>query len=89
MAELKKELKETSAGQQLYSQLEMLVEKQTVLLRRIDKERKVTSEASLLVELQAEYDDLRVQMDDKLRQMQELRLSSLQNLFRLFSWKRD
>ncbi|KAH0828969.1 hypothetical protein J3R83DRAFT_2399 [Lanmaoa asiatica] len=74
MGELKKKLKDTPAGQQLYSQLETLVEKQSVLLRRINKERKATSEASLLVELQQEYDDLRMQIDERLRLMQELKL---------------
>ncbi|KAH0829010.1 hypothetical protein J3R83DRAFT_2463 [Lanmaoa asiatica] len=89
MGELKKELKETAAGQQLYSQLETLVEKQSELLRRINKERKVTSEASLLVELQQEYNDLRSQIDEKLHQMQELKLSPLQNLLRYVPWRRD
>jgi hypothetical protein len=88
MAALKKELKETEAGQELYSQLDKLVEKQLVLLRRIDEERKAASEASVLVELQTEYNDLRVQIDDKLHQMQELKLSRLKNLKRLLSWKR-
>ncbi|KAH0828987.1 hypothetical protein J3R83DRAFT_2432 [Lanmaoa asiatica] len=87
MGELRKELKETAAGQQLYSQLEMLVEKQTMLLRRIDKERKAAAEASLLVELQQEYNDLRSQIDEKLHQMQELKLPRLKSLLRYFSWK--
>ena len=65
MADLKKELEETEAGQELYSQLERLVERHVVLLRRIDKERKAASEASVLVELQTEYNDLRVQRDRK------------------------
>ena len=86
MVELKKELKETAAGQQLYSQLETLVEKQMELLRRIDKERKAASEADILEELQREYSDLRAQIDDKLRQMQELKLPWLR---RFFSRRRD
>jgi len=90
MADLKKELKETEAGQELYSQLEKLVEKQTALLRRIDREKKAASDASVVAGLQTEYNDLRVQIDDKLRQMQELKLSRLRNLLsRLFFRKRD
>ena len=68
------ELKQTAAGQQLYSQMEALVEKQMDLLRRIDKERKATANAEILEELQTEYSELRMQIDDRLRQMQELKL---------------
>ena len=89
MADLKKELEETEAGQELYSQLERLVERHVVLLRRIDKERKAASEASVLVELQTEYNDLRVQIDDKLRQMQGPKLSRLQNLLGCISWNEE
>ena len=74
MGEQKMELKQTAAGQQLYSQLEALVEKQTDLLRRIDKERKAAANAEILEELQIEYSELRAQIDDRLRQMQELKL---------------
>lgn len=89
MAELEMELKETAAGQQLYSQLEQLVERQTELLRRLDKERKMTSDPSLLEDLQTEYDGLRTQIDDRLRQMEELKLPRLRNLLRFFSLRRD
>ena len=89
MAELKKELRETALGQELYSHLDKLVEKQIVLLRRIDRERKAASDASVLTELQTEYNELRVQIDDKLRQMQELKLLRLKNLLRSFSWRRE
>ncbi|KAI9573234.1 hypothetical protein HD554DRAFT_2167507 [Boletus coccyginus] len=67
----------TEAGPELYSQLEKLVEKQMALLQRINEEMNV------LAGLQTEYNDLRVQIDDKLRQMQGLKLSPLKNLFRL------
>ena len=89
MGDLKKELKETAAGQELYSHLDKLVEKQMVLLRRIDQERRAASDASVLVELQTEYNELRVQIDDKLRQMQGLKLSRLKNPLHSFSWKRE
>jgi hypothetical protein len=89
MVALKKELKETEAGKELYSQLEHLVEKHVVLLRRIAKERKAASEASVLVELQTEYNDLRVQIDDKLRQMQEPKLLRLKNLLGCISWNEE
>ena len=84
-----KELKETAAGQELFSHLDKLVEKQTVLLRRINRERRAASDASVLVELQTEYNELRVQIDDELRQMQELKLSRLKNPLRFFSRKRE
>ncbi|KAF8131965.1 hypothetical protein EV363DRAFT_1164376, partial [Boletus edulis] len=83
-----KELEETQAGQELYSQLEKLVERQMVLLKRIDEERKVASKGGVLDELQGEYNGLRVQIDGKLRQMQELKLSWLKNLLRFLSRKR-
>ncbi|KAF8420556.1 hypothetical protein L210DRAFT_3425066 [Boletus edulis BED1] len=88
MADLRKELEETQAGQELYSQLEKLVERQMVLLKRIDEERKVASKGGVLDELQGEYNGLRVQIDGKLRQMQELKLSWLKNLLRFLSRKR-
>lgn len=72
MVELRKELKETAAGQQLYSHLEALAEKQMELLKRIDKDRKVVSSAQLLGELQGEYLDGQKQIYEKLSQMQEL-----------------
>ena len=87
MTKLKKELRETAAGQELYSQLDKLVEKQKVLLRRIDQERKAASDATVLVELQTEYNELQVQIDDRLRQMQELKLSRSKNPLRFFSRK--
>ena len=89
MADLKKELKETEAGQELYSQLEKLVEKQLMLLQRIGKERKAASDPSVVAELQAEYNDLQVQIDDRLRQMQTLKLSRLKSILRIFSRKRE
>ena len=74
MAEQRMELKQTATGQQLYSQLEALVGKQMDVLRRIDKERKGAANAELLEDLQTEYSELRAQIDDRLRQMQELKL---------------
>ncbi|KAF8129490.1 P-loop containing nucleoside triphosphate hydrolase protein [Boletus edulis] len=84
IADQQKELIETQAGQELCSQIEKLIERQMDLLNRIDRERKADSEASVLAELRAEYNDLREQIDDGLRQMQELRSSWLQNL--ILSW---
>ena len=81
IAELKKELKETAAGQRMYSQLETLVEKQLTLLRRIDKERKAASDAEILDELQREYTELREQIDNRLRQMQQLKLTWSKRFF--------
>ena len=77
MVELRMELRETAAGQELYSQLEDLVEKQMELLRRINKERKVAVEPRVLVDLKTEYDGLQAQIDDKLGQMEELKLPRL------------
>ena len=81
MVALRKELKETAAGQQLYSHLEALAEKQMELLKRIENERKMASGAQLLGELQAEYLDLRQQIDEKLDQMRELKLPWLKRFF--------
>ena len=81
IAKLKKELKETAVGQQLYSQLETLVEKQLTLLQRIDKERKAASDVEIMEELQREYSELREQIDKRLRQMQQLKLPWLRRFF--------
>ncbi|KAI9573268.1 kinase-like domain-containing protein [Boletus coccyginus] len=89
MVDLKKELRGTGAGQELYFQLEKLVEKQMALLRRIDKETMAASDAGLLAALQTEYNELRIEIDDKLRQMQDLKLSRLRKLLRLFSRRRS
>ena len=75
------ELKETQAGQQLYSALATLVEKQLELLRRIDKKRKAALDPELVQELQTEYSDLQAQIDDKLRQMQQLKVPLLKRFF--------
>ncbi|KAF8420760.1 P-loop containing nucleoside triphosphate hydrolase protein [Boletus edulis BED1] len=82
MADLHRELKETEAGQELYTHLEALVERQMVLLKRISKEKKAASDASVLEDLEKEYDDLREQIDSRLRQMQGLRLSRPKIFFR-------
>ncbi|KAF8553437.1 hypothetical protein OG21DRAFT_1510198 [Imleria badia] len=84
----KNELGETEVGQELYSQLEKLAKRQMALLERIEKERKATPEASVLAELQSEYNELREQIDVKLRHVQELKSSRFQSLRRLFSRKR-
>ena len=60
-----------------------------VLLRRIDQESKAASEASMSVELQTKYDVLRVQFDDKFRQMHEPKLSRLMNLPGCLSWTEE
>ena len=73
MVERGKVLRETAAGQELYSQLEELAERQMELLRRIDKERKAAAEPRMLMDLQREYDGLHAQINDKLRQMKELK----------------
>ena len=77
MIELGMELKETAAGQQLYSELEVLVEKQLELLQRINRETKAAVKPSVLVALQTEYDHFHAQIDQKLRQMEELKLPLL------------
>ncbi|KAF8441309.1 P-loop containing nucleoside triphosphate hydrolase protein [Boletus edulis BED1] len=82
MADLHKELKETEAGQELYTHLEALVERQMVLLKRISREKKAASDASVLEGLEKEYNDLREQIDSRLRQMQGLKLSRPKIFFR-------
>ena len=71
MVELMKELQasDTSAGQEMYSQLEDLVERQTELLQKIGKERKTAAEPSVLVDARTEYDLLHAQIHYRLRQM--------------------
>ncbi|KAF8436539.1 hypothetical protein L210DRAFT_2456969 [Boletus edulis BED1] len=87
MADVRKQLRETEAVQELHSQLEDLVKKQRVVLQRIDIQRQAPLEGSSLEVLWREYNDLRVQVDGKLRRVKELRLSWLEYLFRVFSRK--
>jgi len=83
MGEHNKKLKETAAGQYLFSQLEELVVKQSELLQKIAKERKaVASDPEALAQLQEEYVKLREQVDDRLRQMQELKLPLFKSMMR-------
>ena len=84
MVDLERELKETEAGQELYSQLERMVGKQTAILRKIGQAKAEASDPKVLEELQAEYNELRTQIDNRLRQMQELKLSRLKSLLRYF-----
>ncbi|KAF8441313.1 P-loop containing nucleoside triphosphate hydrolase protein [Boletus edulis BED1] len=65
-------------------ELEMLVEGQIELLTKIDKARKAASDASVLEELQKEYDDLAVKVDDKLCQKQKHSSSWLEDFLRFF-----
>ncbi|KAG6375839.1 14-3-3 protein-domain-containing protein [Boletus reticuloceps] len=79
------ELRGTQAGQELYDNLGSLVERRVALLKRIDRERKGASDASMLEGLEKECNELREQIDDKLRQMKEPRWSWLEFLPRFFS----
>ncbi|KAG9312310.1 hypothetical protein JVU11DRAFT_7621 [Chiua virens] len=74
MVELQKEIKETAAGRELYSQLEAIVQNQTEAIQRLNKARVGAEDPQLLSELGAQLAELREQMDEKILDMEKLKL---------------
>jgi hypothetical protein len=84
MVDLKKELPETAAGQELYTTLEVLVKKQQDVLEKIRAETKRhEQDQTILKALQAECEGIRRQLDITLKEMQSLKLSPGRRLLRL------
>ncbi|KIJ63775.1 hypothetical protein HYDPIDRAFT_112726 [Hydnomerulius pinastri MD-312] len=85
MSDLGRELRETGAGQELFSRMELLAERQLLLLRKINAEKKRAKDQGTLVDLQREYDELRTSMAQTLREMHTLKLPLKRRIIRFFA----
>jgi hypothetical protein len=85
MVELKKQLPETKAGQELYTTLDVLVHKQRETLRRIKDETSGMADQQILNQLNAEYDEIRKKLEVTIAEMQGLKLPLGTRLIRLLS----
>ncbi|KIM70816.1 hypothetical protein SCLCIDRAFT_1206976 [Scleroderma citrinum Foug A] len=74
ISELKMELRETEAGQQLCSRLEDLADQRLQTLRKLREEQSKSGDPRSTEELRKEYTELRAQLDDTLKQVHALRL---------------
>jgi hypothetical protein len=88
LVDLKKELCETDAGRQLYGILEKLVEQQRKTADAIRKELDSLNESKeesseLLMELQKDYEDLRVRLSKALEDMQKLDIPVVKRILRM------
>ena len=77
VSDLKMELRETAAGQQLCSRLEELADRQLQTLNKLREEQSKSSDAKSAEELRKEYAELRAQQDDTLKQVNSLRMSRM------------
>ncbi|KAG9312302.1 P-loop containing nucleoside triphosphate hydrolase protein [Chiua virens] len=87
MVEMQLEIKETEAGQELYSQLEGMVQKQTEILRKIGEAKKGAKDDKVVSDLEKEYVDLQAKIDEKIQEMEKLKLPRMRRFFKtLSSW---
>ena len=84
VSDLKMELRETEAGQQLCSRLEELADRRLQTLNKLREEQSKSSDAKSAEELRKEYAELRAQLDDTLKQVHSLRMSRMARFRRKF-----
>ena len=84
VSDLKLELRETEAGQQLCSRLEELADRRLQTLNKLREEQHKSSDAKSAEELRKEYAELRAQLDDTLKQVNSLRMSPMARFRRKF-----
>lgn len=93
ISELKMELRETEAGQQLCSRLEDLADQRLQTLRKLREEQSKSGDPRSTEELRKEYTELRAQLDDTLKQVHALRLPlrkrAAEQLRKIFSTSSD
>ena len=82
--DLKMELRETAAGQQLCSRLEELADRRLQTLKKLREEQSKSGDAKSTEELRKEYAELRAQLDDTLKQVHFLRMSRMARFRRKF-----
>lgn len=85
MVDMKRQLRETDAGQVLYGLLENLFQKRQETLRKIQEElkRRDSSDARVLAALEAERAALGKQLEDTIAEMQALKLPLGKRLLRM------
>lgn len=87
MVDMRKQLPETHAGQELYTALEILVRKQQDVLEKIRAETKrygdKKGDERILQALKAEYESLRKQLAATMAEMQTMKLPLGKRLLRL------
>lgn len=86
MVDLEKQLPETTAGRELYTDLEVLVKKQQHILQQIRAETKrheTEQNQRILQALKAEYETVRQQLNSTMNEMQRLKLPLGKRLLRL------
>ena len=82
VTDMKIELRETEAGQQLCSRLEELADRRLQALKKLRAEQSKSSDAKSTEGLRTEYAELKAQLDDTLKQVQSLRMSRMARLRR-------
>jgi hypothetical protein len=83
MIDMERELRETKAGQTLFSQLEIIVHKQQETLEKIRAQTKEHSDDMILNALKEEYEERQRQLAVTLAEMQSLKLSFGKRLHRI------
>lgn len=84
MVDMERQLRETNAGQTLYSALESLVRRQQDTLEEIRLETIRQADPSVLKHLQDEYEDLRKELETTIADMQTLKISVGKRFLRYF-----
>jgi len=85
MVDMERQLRETDAGQTLYSALESLVRRQQDTLEEIRSETMRQADPSVLKHLQDEYEDLRKELQTTIADMQKLQISMGKRFLRFCS----
>ncbi|KAI6107644.1 P-loop containing nucleoside triphosphate hydrolase protein [Pisolithus croceorrhizus] len=80
MADKNMELRETDAGRELYSRLDQIAEKRAEILARITAQRHQAGDQATADDLAKQYESLKAELDETLRQMQALKLTSAQRV---------
>jgi len=93
ISELKMELRETEAGQQLCSRLEDLADQRLQTLKKLREEQSKSGDPRSIEDLRKEYTELRAQLDDTLKQVHALRIPRMKRvaayLLKIFSTSSD
>jgi ribosome-associated translation inhibitor RaiA len=74
MVDMERQLRETKAGQTLYTTLELIVDKQQQTLKKMREQTKEHADEKVLNVLKAEYEELRKSLAVTVEEMQTLKL---------------
>lgn len=84
IVDLKKDLPRTAAGQQLYGLIEVLVERQKEVLKKMREELKKTTDPAVMDALVAELHSIRKEREKAMVDMRQLDSSVIQRVLNLF-----